>query len=219
MHASLYSGVFWAYVTQRSAAHACCASPACGEGTFETTQHIFLTCPDVAPAADWLVRLWAAVVGAAAVPPPCSVEVLLADDHRIWQPAGDDNLTKLWTALRLSWLSAVWSMRCRRLADPDRCPVSPVGIVMATVANISRLINRDYARTVGDARTLTASPRDWFRGTATPTLARDEFLQRWGLNGVLCSLSPVNAAGQGGHLTVHLTAQRPVALPAPSSAV
>ena len=212
MHASLYSGVFWAYVTQRSAAHACCTSSSCGEGTFETTEHLFLTCPDAAPAADWLVRLWAAIVGPAATAPPCTVDVLLADDHRVWQPSGDEDLVKLWTALRLSWLSAVWPMRCRRLADPERCSVSPVGIVAATVANITRLIRRDYARTVGDARTLTASPSDWFRGTATPTLARDDFVKRWGLNGVLCSLSAANAVGQGARLTVHLTVVHPVSL-------
>ena len=212
LHASLYTGVFWAYVTQRSAAHACCSSPACGEGTFETTEHIFLTCPDVAPAADWLARLWAAVAGPAATPPPCSVDVLLADDHRVWQPTGDEDLTKLWTALRLSWLSAVWSLRCRRLADPERCSVSPAGIVAVTVASITRLIRRDFTRTVGDARLLTSSPSDWFRGTTTPTLAREEFLKRWGHNGVLCSLSAVNAAGQGGRLVVHLSPEQPVSL-------
>ena len=215
LHASLYSGVFWAYVTQRSAAQACCKSPACGEGTFETSQHLFLTCPDVAPAADWLVRLWAAVAGPAATAPPCSVEVLLADDHRVWQPAGGEDLVKLWTALRLSWLSAVWSLLCRRLADPERCSVTPVGIVSATVASVTRLIRRDYARTVGDARALTASPSDWFRGTSTPELSREEFSRRWGVNGALCSLSAVNAAGQGGHLIIHLAPSHPVALQAP----
>jgi hypothetical protein len=215
LHASLYSGVFWAYVTQRSAAHACCKSPACGEATFETSQHLFLTCPDVAPAADWLVRLWAAVAGPGATPPPCSVEVLLADDHRVWQPAGGEVLVQLWTALRLSWLSAVWSMRCRRLADPERSSVTPAGIVTATVASITRLIRRDFARTVGDARTLTASPSDWFRGTATPGLSREEFLKRWGVNGVLCSLTAVNAAGQGGHLIIHLAPSHPVSLHVP----
>jgi hypothetical protein len=141
--------------------------------------------------------------------------VLLADDHRVWQPAGGEDLAKLWTALRLSWLSAVWSLRCRRLADSERCSVTPAGIVTATVASITRLIRRDYARTVGDARTLTASPSDWFRGTSTPGLSREEFVKRWGVNGVLCSLSAVNAAGQGGHLIIHLAPSHPVSLHVP----
>ena len=71
----------------------------------------------------------------------------------------------------------------------------------------------DYARTISDARTMTASPRHWFWGTSVPTLAASEFLERWsGHAGSLCSLSPTNAAGQGGRLVVHLSASSPVAL-------
>jgi hypothetical protein len=215
LHASLYSGVFWAYVTQRSAAHACCAAAGCGAGTFETSQHIFLTCPCVAPAADWLVRLWAAVAGPASPPPPCSAAVLLADDHRVWRAAGGEAYAKLWTALRLSWLSAVWALRCRRLADPERCAVSPAGVVAATVAGVTRLIRRDFTRTLGDVRALTASPSAWFRGTSSPQLAREGFVERWGMNGVLCSVSQGGGAGQDLTLTIHLTPLHPVALVAP----
>ena len=58
---------------------------------------------------------------------------------------------------------------------------------------------------------MTASPRHWFRGTSVPTLAASEFLDRWaGHAGTLCSLSPTNAAGQGGRLVVHLSASSPV---------
>jgi hypothetical protein len=213
LHASLYSGVFIAYVTGRSAAQACCASPQCtAAGSLETMQHLFLDCPDVAPAADWLLRLWAAIAGGGAPPPPGTVAVLLADDHRAWQPAGGSSLQELWTALRLSWLAAVWTLRCRRQADPQRFPLSAAGIVAATVASVSKLIRLDYARTVGDARTMTACPSDWFRGPVVPVLATAEFLERWGANGVLCSVAPVNAAGQGGGLIVRLTTTAPVAL-------
>ena len=212
LHVSLYSSVFWAYVTRQSVVAACCASPACGAGCPETSQHLFLSCPDVAAAADWLVRLWAAIVGPAEAPPPRTAAVLLADDHRVWKPAGGEERVALWSALRLSWLSAVWAQRCRRLADPARSTVSPAGIVSATVAAVTRLLRRDYTRTVSDARTLTPSPRDWFRGRASPVLAREEFLKRWGVNGVLCSLSPGNAQGQGFQLLVHLSTMHPVVL-------
>ena len=80
----------------------------------------------------------------------------------------------------------------------------------ATIAAVLRL---DYTRTIGDARTMMASPCPWFRGISVPTLAASEFLDRpAGHAGTLCSLSPTNAAGQGGRLVVHLSSSSPVAL-------
>ena len=65
----------------------------------------------------------------------------------------------------------------------------------------------DYVRTIGDARTMTASPRHWFRGTSVLTLEASAFLD-WcsGRGDAPCSLSPSNAAGQGGHLIIHPSA-------------
>ena len=103
-------------------------------------------------------------------------------------------------------------MRCRRNLDPQRFPVTPAGIVGATVAAVIQLIRRDYARTIGDARTMTAAPRHWFRGTTVPTMAQDTFLQRWGFNGVICSVTPANAEGQGSRLQIHLSSTTPVGL-------
>jgi hypothetical protein len=210
MHVSLYTGVFWAYVTQRGPDAACCASPRCGAGTFETCQHLFLACPDAAAAADWLLDLWAAVVGPSGVRPPRTAAVLLADDHRAWQPAGDA-LCALWTALRVSWLQAAWDMRCRRLLDPERCTVSPAGIVAATVAAVTKLLRRDYARTLGDVRTQTAAPSGWFRGTQSPKMTTAEFLERWGHRGVLCRVG-AGVGGRPGQLEVLLKADAPVRL-------
>jgi hypothetical protein len=211
LHVSLYTGVFHSYVTGRSAQHALCTAPACAAtGALESAQHLFLDCPVVAPAADWLVRLWAAVSGGP--PPPCTAAVLLADDHRAWQPTGGDEREALWTAMRLSWLQAVWTMRCRRAADAERFPGSAAGVVAATVAGVCQLIRRDHARTVGDARTMTATPSDWFRGPSVPRLTREEFLVRWGAGGVLCEFAEGNALGQGGGLVVRLTVGHPVAL-------
>ena len=215
LHVSLSTGVFWAYTTGRSIAHATCSSMSCGAGAPETIQHLFLTCPDVAPAADWLLRLWAAIVGPTAPPPPCSAAVLLADDHRIWQPTGGEHGYNLWTALRLSWLSAVWALRCKRRADPASFPVTAIGIVEATVAGVCCMIRRDYTRTISDVRTLTPSPTDWFRGRDTPSLSTEDFISRWGLNGVLCSLTPTTTTTAGGHLLLHFTAHHPVSLPHP----
>ena len=62
-HVARYSDVLLARVNLRRAADCvCCSFPACfAAGTYETMQHLFLECPDVAAAADWLVRLWVAI--------------------------------------------------------------------------------------------------------------------------------------------------------------
>ena len=71
LHVALYSGMFLARVNPRRVADCvCCSSPAClAARKYETMQHLFLECPDVAAAPDWLVRLWVAISppGAAAV--------------------------------------------------------------------------------------------------------------------------------------------------------
>ena len=212
LHMSLYTGVFYSYVTGKGAAHAGCTSPQCAEGTLETMQHLFLECPDVAPVADWLCRLWGAIVGPAGTAPPCTAGVLLADDQREWEPGGGVAHGELWTALRLCFLQAAWAMRCRRAADPQRFPGSAAGLVAAVVAGVAQLIRRDYARTQGDSRHMTAAPSDWFRGTTVPMLTSGGFLERWGIGEVLCDLGIVNAAGQYGPLAIKLTAIHPVAL-------
>ena len=83
----------------------------------------------------------------------------------------------------------------------------------APVAAVTRLTRLDYAQTIGDARTMTASPRHWFQDTSVPTLVASEFLGRWsGYTGSLCSLPPINAYGQGGRLAVRFSVSTPVAL-------
>ena len=63
--------------------------------------------------------------------------------------------------------------------DPERHAVTPQAVVAASVAAVKQLVRLDYARTIGEAHTMTVSPRHWFRGTSVPTLAASEFLDRW----------------------------------------
>ena len=210
MHLSLYSGVFYAHVTGQGAHTAACTSAACQHvHVLESTQHIFLDCPDVAATAGWLIRLWSAIGTLGEAAPPRTADVLLADDQRIWQPAGGGVRQQLWTALRLCWLAAVWAARCRRQSDPERFPVSAAGVVAATVAGVQRMIRRDFCRTMGDVRTMTATPAEWFRGAGEVKLTRAMFLERWSCNGVLCEVGP---PGPGGGLQMRLSATHPVAL-------
>ena len=135
--------------------------------------------------------------------------------------------SRMWSVLRPGWLQAVLRLRCQRTHDPERFGVTPAAVclavclfgvtpaavVAATVATFKRLMRLHYARTIGDARTTTASPQCWFWSTSVPTLAASEFLGRWSEHaGTLCSLSPSNVAGQGGRLIVHVSASSPFAL-------
>ena len=180
LHVALYSCVFLARVNPRHAVDCvCCSSPAFfAAGTYETMQHLFLECPDIAAVSDWLVRLWVAISPPGSASPQRSAAVLLADDDRVWQPDGSEEPRQLWTILRLCWLQAAWRLRWQRAMDPERHGITPAAVVAATVGAVKRL---DYARTNGDAHSMTASPRHWFRGgggTSVPTLAASEFLQR-----------------------------------------
>ena len=103
-------------------------------------QHLFLDCPDVAAASDWLMRLWAVGHLAARVCCPAALCRMAAKEHR-----------QLWTILRLSFLHAVWCLRCQRSLDPERHPVTPAAVVA-----VKQLMRLDYARTIGDVCTTTA---------------------------------------------------------------
>ena len=215
LHAALYTGVFRAHVRPTAdPTTAFCSAPACQDAqTMETAEHLFLTCPSVAPAADWLCRLWAAVAGPGSAAPPCTVAVLLADDDRTWRPGGSEEQQELWTTLRLSWLHSVWTLRCRRLREPLGPAITPAGIVGVVVANVKRLIRRDFTRTICDARNMTAAPSSWFRGPVVPTLAPDAFLTRWAGHGnALCSVGTTTGASQSRRLVLHLSSSSPVAL-------
>ena len=194
LHVALYSGVFFTRVNLRHAtASMCCSSTACSAaGTYETMQHLFLECPDVAAASDWLVRLWVAVSPMGSAAPPHSAAVLLAEDDHVWQPDGSEEHRQLWTILRLCFLQAVWCLHCQHSLAPERHAVTSATAVAATVAAVQRLMRLDYVRTIGNAHTMTALvPRH-----IGAHLAASEFLGHWaGHAGTLCSLSLVDASG------------------------
>ena len=76
----------------------CCSTPACSAAvTYETMQHLFLQCHDVAAATNWLVRLWVAISPSGSPAPSRSAAVLLADDKCVWQPGGNEEHCQLLT--------------------------------------------------------------------------------------------------------------------------
>ncbi len=83
----------------------------------ETLSHVFLHCPVVKPAVEWLRGLWARLgnVGSAGPngPPPLDAQVLVVGDKSVWSPGGGDDW-ELWTHLRLEFCHAVWRLTTRR---------------------------------------------------------------------------------------------------------
>jgi hypothetical protein len=104
-------------------------SGACPAGAcLETYSHLFVHGPVLAPAVAWLVALWGTVDGGN--PPPADPRVLLVGDHTVWQPS-DSRKSLLWLHLRLTYLRAVWQLRCRRLrGDGHYTSESVVSCVM-----------------------------------------------------------------------------------------
>ena len=168
-----------------------CYSPACAPSDrLETLSHVFLECPDFAPATDWLCNTWGALTGGAA--PPRTAEVLLADDLRSWttnSPAHSSRLLALWNRLRVAVIGSIWRVRCLRDQGPLSSTPARLAIKMA-IDLIHEAINRDWLRTTTDIRHLDNGYfcTDWWRGQ-DPTFSFDDFVELWATPPLLCDAS------------------------------
>lgn len=203
MHGSLHCGAFTAYVFGKTAEEAHCTAPCCQQ-KLETLTHLFMDCPCVAPAVDWLLDWWEKVGGDR---PPRDGRVLLADDHRVWRPC--EGLDELWTLARLELLHSIWSLRCARRERGAK--VQPAAVAAMTVSRLKRHLELDWLRCYADVRTLSVACRALFRGR-DPSLTREAFVQRWGTVGVLCAVSDDEDGPLA--LKVKLSTSMPVPVPA-----
>jgi hypothetical protein len=195
LHGSLYVGGFLCHIGVVSPEEACCSHPACA-GTLETLSHAFLLCPAVAPAADWLCRVFGAVIGCQQ--PPVEAGVLLGDCRLSWVPPAGSG--QLWTALRVAFLHTVWQLRCRRSLTGR--PFDTIALCAAVVAAVRAAIQRDWARATKDLVKLSGACPEWFRGHS-PTLRLHDFKALWAVRGVLCTVtggeeSDAEDGGEGG---------------------
>jgi hypothetical protein len=186
------------------AAQAYCLHADCHQ-CLDDLQHVFATCPGVAPAAAWVCSLFGAVSGAA--PPPVDPRVLLADDQSVWRP-GRPTLQHLWTNLRVAFLHAVWVHYCRRRLASQ--PYTAAAICGQVVAALKAAIWRDWKRARLDLTRLDGTYAAWFRGR-DPSLDVAEFSSRWAFRRVLCE---VVEDADGSSLRVLLTLAHPVVAPA-----
>jgi hypothetical protein len=212
LHGALYCGAFAFHVFKHEEGPevaATCAAAGCS-GCLETLTHLFVDCPCVGPALDWLLNLWQCIGGSR---PPRSAQVLLADDHRVWSPARE--LEELWTLLRVEFLRIVWGQRCRRLHAGTS--VQPAGIVAALVAAVQQHIRADWLRCQQDVRRLSLACYSSFP-SGSPRLSVTAFRARWGPPGLLFAVPDVatDAELRATALDMRLTARHPMALPGPA---
>lgn len=188
LHASLYCGAFLCHVLrQRIDIHtACCSSPACNHQP-ESLTHLFVSCPSIRPAVQWLKRVWEAVQEA-----PINMETdrfgvaVLTDDHRIWKPKKEHQA--LWTTLRVCYLHSVWSLRCQlRHQSVHPGAISAGVVVHKTVKMVTDCIKIDWLRTQSDIRLATDICSSWFRGR-NPALALEQFTKTWVVGDKICQV-------------------------------
>ena len=203
LHGSLFCGAFMLRIHgHRALPTACCKSPQC-QGALETLTHLFVRCPSVQPAVDWLLDLWGAIHGNRPdLQGPVLERVLLADDHRDWKPEG--HLQDLWTTLRVAFLHAVWTLRCARLHGHPGA-VTPTAIACKVIHALRSAIQLDWLRVSSDLKSATDVCSSWFRG-AEMKLKEEDFLAIWGHSQVLCTV-------QQGHFELRLSTTHPIGLP------
>jgi hypothetical protein len=170
----------------------------------ETLSHVFLHCPVVQPAAQWLRRLCQQALGQA---PPLDAAVIVVGDGSKWAPAAgaadaagaDGDAGDLWTHLRLQYLKTVWSLTARRARTGQQFDAAAV--VAATAAALERAIWRDWERVWAAPEGADSLP-SWCRlGLRQVVLDRSAFERRWLAGGVLAHLE--GASGRG-VLRVHV---------------
>jgi hypothetical protein len=154
---------------------------------------------------DWFLETWAALAGER---PPLDAQVLLADNHTVWQPAAAQ-LRPLWSRLRITVLHAIWHVRSNR-HDCNGTSFAATAAAMA-VSTMRKAIKRDWLRCTTDVRAMSDTYHHWFRGR-DPSLDEREFEQLWGAGGLLCLLQP-GAGGRSQQLVITLDKRHPVPIP------
>jgi hypothetical protein len=201
-------------------ADACCrACASTGDlAQLETLTHAFMDCPSVAPALDWLLRVYGTLAGEV---PPRDALVVLADAHARWRPPD----VTLWARMRVAFLGCAWAARCAPLpragavgggaaAPPAPGPAAAAhALVRRVVDSLTTGVQRDWRRVVSDVRqeAVGSLPTTWFRGRS-PSLKPDQFQRLWPSTGGWFQVQPGVQ-----HLVVRLSDSWPVAF-APAAA-
>jgi hypothetical protein len=165
----------------------------------ETLAHVFVRCPVVWPAVQWLRRLCGRALGAA--PPEDNiVDIIVTGAKNLWKPPGQGNAAwDLWTHLRLQFCYTVWTLTVRRADGGPQFDAA--GIVAATAAALERAILHDWRRVWIAGEGLVDMPSWCDLGVKRVQLKPEAFDARWLAGGVLAHLA--EGGGQGA-LRVHV---------------
>jgi hypothetical protein len=143
----------------------------------ELLSHLFVQCPSVTSAWQWLEGAWDTVQPGAGL--DCSnARVVLLDDGGVWQPPAE--LHHLWTHLRLLMLESIWTTRCERSGQP----YSSAEVVGRFLAVLQQQMQHDWARTLTGIHLDSGVPLSWLRGRS-PVLSGQRFTAKWKEPGVL----------------------------------
>lgn len=184
-----------------------CSAEGCAQGQrlpgepppCETLVHVFVQCPVVRPALQWLRRLSQRALGAA--PPEDDLEgIIVTGAKTLWRPPGSgDAPWDLWTHLRLQYCSTVWTLTTRR--NRTGRGFDAAAIVAMAAAALERAIRHDWLRLSVAAERLPDMPTWCTLGLARVQLAPEVFEARWLARGVLADLP---AGGGQDALRVHV---------------
>jgi hypothetical protein len=208
MHGALACNAFVLsrHTSQGDISRAYCTAPACKSARcFETLTHLFISCPSVSPALQWLLSVWHAISGVQLQP---TAALILGDDPAAWAPHAEPGaaIYALWTRLRLTYLHTVWMARANlSLLQPD---AHAAAIAAAVVADLTYRMHGDWLRVGRDIRSATSTCSSWYKGF-NPELTAEAFAGRWAHGDVLCSIP----ADEAEDLQVHLSLTHPVAAP------
>ena len=163
----------------------------------ETLSHVFVGCPGVQPAVEWLRQVWAKMAGVA---PPLDARVIVVGDRSVWSPDVGQASERwaTWTHLRLVFCKSVWAFVAMRARTGQQFTAAAV-VAMAAVT-LERSIRRDWLRVWVDPVGCAELP-SWCRLSGERVrLTEAAFDARWLLGGVLAHRQGV---GQGS-LNVHV---------------
>ena len=149
----------------------------------ETLSHVFVECPVVKPAVEWLRNLWSQLGDAS---PPLDAQVLVVGDKNVWSAGGKD-AWELWTHLRLEFCRAVWRLTARRTSTGQ--VFTAAAVVEMAASELERSICLDWAR-VGAGQGNSVEDK-------RVRLESEDFDARWLKRGVL-------AGRDNGTLQVHV---------------
>ena len=194
-----------------------CPAPTCAQQpgrnrARDSLSHAFLACPALAPARHWLAQLWAAVSGG--TPPPTEdAALMLGDLPAAWlhHPARTEGehagIVRLWGALRLTFLFAVW---CAHQADEAEERTARA-VVQTTVQELQRRIREQFYTSALPPEIVDALPARLLTADLQQAKLAD-FTSVWAYRDVLCSV--VQPAGGGPPmLQLKLSMAQPVLAP------